>query len=289
MQTIEQLNEQFGIAAILRFEPGTGGQPRAVISTPLAEAHVYLQGAHVTHFQPVGQKPVLFLSEKSLFAAGKPIRGGVPICFPWFGPNPGDPKAPSHGTARINVWTVESATELPGGAVKLTLLFEQARFHVTVGAELTMALEVWNATGRAFQFEEALHTYLAVSDVRDVTVAGLAGTDYLDKADGFKPKTQGSEPFRIEGETNRIYVHTCSTCVVTDRAWSRRLVVEKSGSDVTVVWNPWTTQSPSLPDFGGDEWQRMLCIETANVAPQPVTLPPGQSHSITATVRVERL
>jgi glucose-6-phosphate 1-epimerase len=286
MQTIESLNNEFGISSIVRFEAGAGGLTRAVVTSPLAEAHIYMHGAHVTHFQPTGQKPVLFLSEKSVFAAGKAIRGGVPICFPWFGAKQGDPKAPSHGPARISLWTVESVAQLPGGEVKMVFGFENARFCVTVGAALKMALEVRNTQDVAFQFEEALHTYLAVSDARNVQVAGLAGTDYLDKADGFKSKTQGREAFRIEGETNRIYINTASTCVVTDRDWSRRLVVEKSGSNVTVVWNPWTTQTPSLPDFGADEWQRMLCIETANVIPQPLTLPPGQSHTITATVRV---
>jgi glucose-6-phosphate 1-epimerase len=161
------------------------------------------------------------------------------------------------------------------------------QYRVTVGSALKLALDVRNTSVRAITFEEALHTYLVVSDVRQVSVAGLGRTQFLDKTDGARRKTQGSEPIRITGETDRVYLNTQATCVVDDPAGDRRLVVDKRGSDVTVLWNPWIAKAHAMPDFGDDEWPQMLCIESCNVAEHAVTLPPGCRHEMRATIRSE--
>jgi D-hexose-6-phosphate mutarotase len=160
-------------------------------------------------------------------------------------------------------------------------------YRVNVGAALGMELRVRNSSGQPIRIEEALHTYLAVSDVRQVSIAGLAGTPYADRVGTPHTETEGAAPIRITGETDRIYMNTRSTCVVDDPGWQRRLVVEKKGSDATVVWNPWIAKAKAMPDFGDDEWPTMLCIETCNVREQAITIAPGQSHTMGAVIRPE--
>jgi glucose-6-phosphate 1-epimerase len=284
----------------IRIEPGQGGLRRLVIGTVEADAEIYLHGAHVTQFQPHGQKPVLFISGKSWFEAGKPIRGGVPICFPWFGPRQDGKHGPAHGFARLLEWDLVGAQETRGGSVELNFRFAsntgtrkewdsdfEVNYRITVGTALGMELRVRNTSSQPMRFEEALHTYLAVSDVRQVSVEGLAGTSYSDRVGTPHTETEGAAPIRVAAETDRIYMNTRATCVVRDPGWQRRLVVEKAGSDATVLWNPWIAKAKAMPDFGDDEWPLMLCIETCNVREQAVILAPGQSHVMGATIRVE--
>ena len=280
------------------FEDGSGGLVRLRISTALCEAEVYLHGAHVTHFKNTGGgEPLLFLSAASHFAPGKPIRGGVPVIFPWFGARTGRPDSPAHGFARTLPWEVESLTSDKLGAIALTVRLDSndatrahwphefaLRHRITFGAQLDMQLAVENLSAASIQFEEALHTYLAVSDVREVRVTGLEGTSYLDKVDAMQRKLEGAEPIRITGETDRIYLNTRTACVLDDPALSRRIAVEKSGSDSTVVWNPWIAKAKAMSDFGDDEWPAMMCIETANVGDSAITLAPGATHTMRATL-----
>jgi glucose-6-phosphate 1-epimerase len=264
---------------------------RLRITTPAADAIVYLHGAHVTHYQPRGQAPVLFTSARSRFARGEPIRGGVPVIFPWFGPHPTDPKAPAHGFARTTEWSLGDVTQ-DNDTVTVTLAMGspkssvRLRYAVTIGADLDLSLTVENLDARALQFQEALHTYLAVSDVRQVSISGLSGREYVDKVDGMKRKTQPGR-LTITGEIDRIYLDTPDTVTVDDPQMNRRIFVSKEGSASTVVWNPWVEKTKRMADFGDDEWPRMLCVETANVAENAVTLAPGASHVMRAAVRIE--
>jgi len=289
------------IPEVAHFHEGPDGLVFLEIQTPLATARVFLQGAHVTHFQPANERPVLFMSGSSIYATGKPIRGGVPVIFPWFGPRAGFPDAPAHGFARVRPWHVEQLFQASSGEVTLVLRLDSdertraewphdfiLRHTITVGTTLNMALSVENRSSEPFAFEEALHTYLVVEDVREVSITGLSGTDYLDKVDSFRRKTQDPTPIRITGETDRVYLNTETTCVADDPKAQRRLRVEKKGSATTVVWNPWIAKAAALPDFGNDEWPGMLCIETANAAENAVTLAPGDTHEMSARIAVER-
>ena len=294
------LEQRFGAAGALRFEE-TGGLIRAAVGSPRAEGDVYLQGAHVARYRPAGQKyPVLFVSARSLFAAGKAIRGGVPLIFPWFGAKADNPSAPQHGFARVASFDVESARSESTGTVTLVLRLEAdastrrswpydfvARYRVTMGDTLELAFEVENRSASPFTYEEALHTYLTVGDVGKATIAGLAGTTFIDKVDGFKRKREGTAPIRLGGETDRVYLDTTATCVVDDPVLGRRLVVDKQGSASTVVWNPWNEKAKGMADFGDDEWPQMVCIETANAADNAVTLAPGARHETRAVIRAE--
>ncbi len=287
------------IPAIARFEAGAGGLPRLTVTSALAEAHVCLHGAHVTHFQPHGHAPVLFLSGRSSFAAGQPIRGGVPICFPWFGPRAGHPEAPAHGFARTMPWEVESLS-VDGDQTVLAVLRLTAndairahwphdfilRHHIVIGQRLAMILEVENISREPFTYEAALHTYLAVADARTATVTGLENAAYRDKTDGLQMKTQPAEPLRFTGETDRVFENTRTTCALHDPSGGRHITVEKSGSATTVVWNPWIEKAAAMRDFGDDEWPRMACIETANAGANALTLAPGAKHSMRAVISV---
>ena len=296
-----ELGNRFDIPEALRFEPGSDGFVRAVISTPAAEADLYLQGAHLAHWTPRGQRPVLFVSPKSLFAAGKAIRGGVPIIFPWFGSRSDGKPGPAHGFARTSEWTVESARQLADGRVEITLAFSsnnatreffdaafRLRFRVTIGSELEMELETSNQGKTPFTFEEALHTYLAVGCVQRASLFGLDNTVFIDKTDGFKRKRQETEPMRIAKETDQVHLDTQATCTVWDPAWDRRITIEKSGSGSTVIWNPWIEKSKGMSDMEADGWKHMLCVETANAADNAVLLGPGASHKLATKIRVEQ-
>jgi glucose-6-phosphate 1-epimerase len=297
--SVATLAERLGIAGAVRFEASPPGMVRAVVTAPAAEAHVYLHGAHVTHYRPAGGGPVLFLSSTSRFAAGQPIRGGVPICFPWFAARAGDPAAPAHGFARTAAWTLDAVAR-DGDAISLALRLEAdgatrrwwphafvLRYRVRVGAALDLALEVENASAGPVTFEGALHTYLAVSDVAAVSVTGLEGARYVDKTDGGAVKREGAAPLRLTGETDRVYGGATGPCGVDDPPAGRRLVVEKAGSATTVVWNPGPTKGPAIADLGPGEWRRMLCVETANAHDDAVTLDAGARHVMRAAIRAE--
>ena len=277
--------------------PGHGGLTKVVVATAHATAEVYLHGAHVAAYQPSGQPPVLFMSGQSRFEPGKAIRGGIPICFPWFGPLEGHPNAPAHGFARTALWALAAAAADPDGGVTLTLTLARdedpasdwphafaATYVVTVGpASLTTALTVRHIGGEPFLYEAALHTYLHVGDARRATVHGLENTPWRDKVLARQmPGVDG--PIAFTAETDRVYFDTTAPVTVIDPTLNRKLTVHKHGSASTVVWNPWVAKSAALSDFGDDEWPTMCCVETANIGGDAVTLGPGQSHTTTAVL-----
>jgi glucose-6-phosphate 1-epimerase len=282
-------------------EVGRGGLKRLLVTSSQASAEIYLHGAHLTHFQPRGGRPVLFTSGKSWFEPGKPIRGGIPICFPWFTTGADGKRMPSHGFARLAEWELASAEQGSDGTIELVLRLSsnektrqyweadfEIEYRLQIGVSLHAQLCVRNKSRHSISIEEALHTYLAVSDVRHVTVEGLANTTYLDTVGAPRKRSQDDVPITIAGETDRVYLDTQSTCFVDDPGRQRRLIVEKTGSKATVLWNPWIAKAKAMPDFGDDEWPRMLCIETCNVREYAVALEPDQTHAMETKIRVEK-
>ncbi len=284
----------------VRLERDAGGLARLRVSTPLCTAEMYLHGAHVCRWQPHGHvHPVLWMSGRSALEPGRAIRGGIPICFPWFGPNARQPQAPIHGFARTQAWELAGVTAEPDGTIAAVLTlaandisraFDPAEFSllytVRFGATLNLGLTVTNAGASAMRFEEALHTYLAVGDVRRVGVSGLEGAEYYDKTDGMKRKRQEGA-VTIGAETDRLYIDTAAAITLDDPTLGRRIVISKTGSQSSVVWNPWIAKSAAMPDFGDDEWTGMTCVETVNAADNAVTLDPGERHTMTATIGLE--
>ena len=297
---IDELNQRFGVSGRCAFFERAPGIGAILLTSPGSECEIVLQGGHVARFQRDGEPPLLFLSEKSLVARGKAIRGGVPLIFPWFGAYGGDPSKPQHGFARTALWSVDSVDASSPDSVtctlRLTSTVETLRhwphaftclFTVTAGAGLQMSLEVRNDSPAPFSFEEALHTYVTVGDIRRVEVSGLENTEFIDKTGGMARRRTGAAPLRVEGETDSVFVGTTATCVVRDETLARRVVVEKTGSSSTIVWNPWIEKARGMSDFGDDEWQRMICVESANAAENAIVLKPGESHTVTARIYSE--
>lgn len=289
-ETIHTLNEKFAIKDIARFETGEGGLARLSITTDQGEATLYHYGAHVTHFRPQGEQPLLWMSSKSHFQAGKAIRGGVPLVFPWFGPRKDDPEAPSHGLVRTAPWSVETLDQLQDGSVRISLGISVESFkilyHVTVGRRLGLEMVVTNTSDQSVMFEQAMHTYLSVADIHQTSVSGLSGTTYIDKVDDLLRKPQPDTPIRFTRETDSVYLDTEATVHVEDTKRDRSIIVEKTGSQSTVVWNPWTDKAKRMPDFGDTEWPGMVCIETANVADNSIHLAAGDSTAMGTTLGI---
>lgn len=316
MADVAELKEKFAIPGVLAFEKTASGLVAARVTTPAAEATIYLHGAHLTHWKPAGEVQAIFLSQREEFAAGKPIRGGVPVIFPWFGERHDGKTGPMHGFARISEWELAFAA-MTGDELHLAFTLapdEQSRalgfdhfrlsYRVTIGRTLTLQLTVANdsgsggvreasdemkAIGAPLVFEEALHTYYAVTDAQRVSIDGLGGVTFLDKVDGMKRKVQPAGALKLEGRIDRIYLKTETTCVLHDEAGGRRIVVAKKGSSSTVVWNPWKDLIATMADMEPDAWLHMTCIETANVGEDALTLAPGETHSMRAHISIEKI
>jgi len=302
---LQTISNQFTIPGVLAFSQTEQGLIRANITTPACTAELYLQGAQITQWQPTGQQPVLFLSERSFFTPGKAIRGGIPIVFPWFGARtatPDDPRTdgPSHGFARISEWTLAFAA-LAGDDLHLTLTLGASdtsrslgydqfalAYEITLGVELNVKLTVTNQGSKPLHFEEAFHTYFSIGDSQQVSIIGLSDTEYLDKIDDFKRKRQTDPLLKLTGETDRPYLDTLVPVNIDDPVLRRRITVDKAESKSTVVWNPWSTLTATLPDMSPDCWLTMVCIETANVATNAITLASGEHHSMEAHIFVQQ-
>lgn len=276
---------------------GQNDLPRWTIENQHATAEIYEHGAQLMHWQPKNQEPVLWLSAQSTFAPDKAIRGGVPLCFPWFGPKANDEQAPAHGIARIGNWRLTgfSQPDLHSNAV----VFEpdeamrahpdwpdgcQVQHRVAIGAELEMNFSAYNAGQSTLEFEIALHSYFAVGDVRQIEILGLEAAKYFDKVAGVERDAEQA-PIRFSGETDRVYSDIQSQCVIVDPIKNRQIVV-RSASQSTVVWNPWIDKAARMNDFGSDEWTQMVCVETANIGRNRVRLEPGQTQVTSANIKL---
>ncbi len=293
----DDLNRHFAIPGIAEIIAGKNGLPKIRITLPSATAEIYLHGAQVTSFKPAGSADAIFLSEHSSFEHGKAIRGGIPVCFPWFRNKVDDPKAPSHGFVRTKAWTL-SALSHENDTVTVTFTtqsddstkpwfpFDFRLVHrVTVGAELKLELIMTNLDTKPLQFEEALHSYHHVGDARKVSVAGLDGVDFSDNTDGNKEKLQQGD-LNFTRATDNVFLNTTHTVDLVDPTLNRRIQVEKAQSKTTVVWNPWQEGAHALADLGDDEWQRMACVEASNIRVYGIDLPAGEEHTMSATIRV---
>jgi glucose-6-phosphate 1-epimerase len=286
--TAAELASRFRIAGVVEF--AAYGLVKAVVSRGGMTGEVYLQGAHVTAWRPPGARPVIFTSRRAAFAPGKAIRGGIPIVFPWFGPHPTDPAAPQHGFARTAPWQLDSV-EAAADSVSLEFSLSSDGFaltyRVTFGAELHLALTVRNTSKAAVVFEEALHSYFAVSDVERVSVTGLEACSFVDKTEGMRLFPAAGAPLSFGKETDRVYLNTPDRLAVNDPGWRRRIAIEKSGAASTITWNPWPEKAAAMADLGADNWRGMVCVETGNVADNWISLPPGGAHEMALRIALD--
>ncbi|MBE6357241.1 MAG: D-hexose-6-phosphate mutarotase [Lentisphaerae bacterium] len=285
--TIEKLTEHFGGNGV-SFED-FHGFPAVRLTNEYSSALISLYGGHVVEFILPDTEPVLWMSKKSLFQQGSPMRGGVPICFPWFGAAP-QGRTGGHGFVRNQMWEMSAAGIAPEGGTFATLHFQNDDFElfytVTANRMLTLSLEVVNSGVADLEFSGSLHTYFNISDIEKTTVENLDGVSYLDtvlKQDDIQHGT-----LHIDREIDRIY-RTCGSARIKDTGFNRIIHVDKYGSDSTVIWNPWVAKSQRMQDFGDEEFRTMLCIEAAKV---PLTgdfgiAAGGMPYELRQVIRVE--
>jgi glucose-6-phosphate 1-epimerase len=298
---LSALNMRYGIAGQVSFKDGPGGLTMAEVANAHATATIALQGAHVMTFVPRGEQPLLWLSAFAKFAPGKSIRGGVPICWPWFGPHATESSFPGHGFARTVPWEVLKTEALSGGGTRLVLRIVQSDAtraqwshpsdclcEISIGRTLDIDLVTRNAGSAPIVIGDALHTYFQVSDVRQCAIRGLEDCPYLDKVSGGQRKQQVGA-VTINAETDRIYLDSVADCVIEDPGLKRRIRISKRNSRSTVVWNPWIEKAAKMGDFGENGYLSMVCVESTNAADDIVTIPPGGEHRLQVRYGLEPL
>ncbi|MDD5599215.1 MAG: D-hexose-6-phosphate mutarotase [Victivallaceae bacterium] len=294
--TVQELNTEFDVPDIL-FYNDSHGLVCAELSNAGSKAVIALHGAHLMSYVPKGQRDVLWMSGKSYFAAGKPIRGGIPVCWPWFGGHPSDPAMPSHGFARLAEWEVIAAGKHEGATfIELVLTpglipekFRNGDFlvklRVELGGKLSAALIIDNTDVGELAFSAALHSYFNISEIADIAVSGLDGKTFIDTLDDTLHVQKGDIGFTAE--TDLVYLDTEGACIIDDPGFGRRIRIAKCGSRSTVVWNPWKAKSVRMPDFGDEEYHSMVCVETTNAETDARILAPGESHTLQVIIESE--
>jgi len=286
---------------------GPNGLQFVDVANVQANATICTQGAQLTHWQPRAQRhPATFMAAAAQYNLGKPVRAGIPICWPWFGPHATDKSQANHGFARNMVWSCGEAVQTASGATRLALVLTDSdksraiwphafrlECRFSIGEVLDIELLTTNTGTAPFVITEALHTYFLIGDIGSVEVQGLDGTEYVDSADGGNRKRQAGA-VTFSGEVDRVYLNTEASCSVVDALLARRIEISKSGSHSTVVWNPWSQKAGRFADLGSAEsgqgsWRQMVCIESANALDNALSVAPGQSHRIAVQYRVQRL
>ena len=290
-----------------------GGLRYVDVVSEAVSGRLFLHGAQVTSWRPAGvDDSLIWLSEEAVFREGTAIRGGIPICFPWFGPDKPPAGGPSHGLARLVNWRMLEATGLDDGAVSVSVGIDSsepapdpgwahafrvrdgesgavgfsARLTAVFGASLDTRLEVTNTGARAIGFEAALHSYYRVADVTRVHISGLEGAPFVERASGATQESRvEQEPIRFAGEVDRIYEDAPSRVTLVDEVTGGSLLLESVGAGSWVVWNPHITKAAAMADFGDDEWRTMVCVEPAALHGGTVWLEPGECHTLVVAVR----
>ncbi|MBL4827877.1 MAG: D-hexose-6-phosphate mutarotase [Spongiibacteraceae bacterium] len=306
-QQMQQLYSQFGELEGISIELHKNLLAVRVENSQ-ATATVFLQGAQLSHYQLNNQAPIIWCSESNDYQQGKSLRGGIPICWPWFGDlsrNPDNVKqqigdianAPAHGFVREQLWQLDQVEIVNPKLTRLTLSLTLAentnaywsypcalQLTIIIGQQLTLQLQIKNLSQQTFAFSNALHSYFAVGDINQVTINGLESHPYIDCLDQWQSHTQDSA-LSINQEVDRIYKNTNNTISITDSAWKRVIEIENKGSNSAVVWNPWKDKAKRLSQFDDHDYQNMLCIETANIDDDHVVLPSGKTHQLEVQIR----
>jgi len=291
MNHISLLQERFCKGNPVSFVQLNNGIVLMKIDNAHATATISLYGGHVVAWQPKSQRvPVLWCSDLVQYKPGKAIRAGIPICWPWFGAHPTDSKSPSHGYARISSWELSSVKTTASGSTEvcMTMLHSDytrseigvaANLFVTIsiGQELSMDLKTTNVGDEPIHISEALHAYFCVGDIAEINIYGLNDCQYVDLVDGNVLKTQ-SGAIQFTEELGRVYLDTHNDCQIEDPVLNRKVRISKTGSQSTVVWNPWLDTASKMDDLGSVGWRSMVCVESANALQNTVAIQPGKEH-----------
>ena len=292
------LNEKFSIPSLIKFIDNDQGALVARVETSQGTMEVARQGAQLLFWTPKGQAPVVWLSPQAQFKSGKSLRGGTPVCWPWFGPHPEKPSLPGHGFARNLEWRMLETSRLRD-ATRITMIFEpgdeqrkiwphhaELTLSITMGEALEMVLTTRNLGKTAFTITQALHTYFHVGDIARVRVEGLEGKEYIDKV-GEETHRHQQGALNIDREVDRIYLDCPEDLVIVDEVLKRRIRIARQGSNSAVVWNPWAEKGAAFGDMGKDGYRNMLCVETTNAAKDTITLQAGESFTQVSRYTVE--
>jgi glucose-6-phosphate 1-epimerase len=299
MIDIEELEEKYGIEGELGFAELENDLVFMTVSNKYADADICLYGAHVTSFRPRNSMDVLWLSPESNFEEGKAIRGGIPVCFPWFGPHPTDKQKPQHGFARLMYWDVAETLEKQNGEtfIRLKLASSEAtksywahdfiaEMTFVVGLSLTVSLKVTNTSITTFKYGCALHTYYGLSAIENLTIEGLTGRSYFNQLTG-EYGIQEEKILIINEPLTRHYLNTENMVIIHDHVFNRRIRAEKSGSKVTTVWNPGEDACAQIADLPEDGYETFVCVEATNAFDYEISLKPGESHETSAIISLE--
>ncbi|MBL0943223.1 MAG: D-hexose-6-phosphate mutarotase [Hydrogenophaga sp.] len=281
-----------------RVVTGRGGLTELHIHNRHARAVVALQGAQLLSFQPHGEPDWLYLSPNAVFAPGRPVRGGVPLCWPWFGPDPQGLGRPAHGLARQSPWVLRHALDESDGCTLLELeLSDDAatralwphrfrlRLEIRVGATLALALTTRNLGDTHLTLTQALHNYFAIDHIEGARVHGLDGLGFIDQVPGANPQgAPAPGPLAFAGRLDRIYPNAPTRLQLEGAAGGGRLTLDSEGSRSAVVWNPGAELAAGMADLGPDEHSRFVCVETANAGDDVVTLAPGAEHRLALAI-----
>lgn len=299
MIDIDELDDLFSIEGELGFAELENDLIYITVSNKYADADICLYGAQVTSFRPHKSMEILWMSPDSNFEVGKPIRGGIPICFPWFGLHKTDQEKPPHGFARLIYWDVlETATLLSGETmIRLQLCSSEetkaywphdfcAELIVIVGTSLKVTLKVTNTSDAPFEFTNALHSYYYLSAIENIAITGLEGITYYNQNSG-ENAVQEESSLQIKEPLTRHYLDTETPVIIEDSIFRRRIKVDKSGSKVTTVWNPGEETCAKIGDLPDDAWESFVCVEATNAFDYPIQLAAGESHETSAIIGLE--
>ena len=286
----------------LTFVTGEGGLPQIRVGNAAAEAVISLYGGQLLSFVPAGRsQDLLFLSRRAHFESGKAIKGGIPICWPWFGADPKNPAGQAHGFARSRLWSLQKIEQFAPDHTRLTLRLTddpdtraiwpyafELQLVVSIAPTLRIQLISRNTGAHGFAITQALHSYFAVGAIDQVLIEGLEGTSYLDKLQGFaRQQHRGAVTFG--GEVDRIYCNVPEMLRLVDRARQQQIEIEAEGSTTAVVWNPWQDTAARMADLADDDYRHFVCVETANAADEVIQIPPGGKYRLAVSYRLVAL
>lgn len=302
--SIEELNKKFSFTDgdnTLRFIQGKGDIPVVEIQNKQASAIISLQGAHVLSWKPHAEDEVIWLSDDARFAMGKSVRGGIPLCWPWFGAHDSNDDFPAHGFARTVLWQVVDVKALSEDETQITFRLETnqldnnlqamwpqatvAEYRLNISKTLTMELITFNQSDETITIGQALHTYFNINDISQSKIYGLEDKTYLDKTEDFNSKVQNG-PVIIDSEVDRVYLDTADDVVIDNN--ERKIHIKKQGSHTTVVWNPWKEVADKMGDLGKDGYRKMLCVESANANNDVVEIKAGEQYSLLVTYAIKK-
>lgn len=293
------LSKQFGLDNRLQFSEGFSGLAKAELCYREARLELYLQGAHVTRYQPAANHEVLWMSDTAVYAPGKVLRGGIPLCWPWFGPHPKNSDRPQHGYARRSRFSVLS-TSADAESTSMILALDpaaapypewqdraQLEVEFRLSDSLWMEMRTFNVSDSALTLSNAWHTYFSISGRDRVTLPGVTGLTYLDKPQRYK-QLQQTDAIAIRGEIDRVYLVPPPEIELLDSARQTKTSISTWGNQNLVVWNPGEANAKTMADFDDRGFEQMLCIEPANALDQSIQLKPGECHRLGQKITLDQ-